>query len=119
MDGHGVLGIDPRRQCGSVGSDPPVLDQENLVAVDSDRLGLPVDQWPRPLGVARDCLAWPPTPARAELEDCIEDYLGPCLPQATSGPAPPPPNQPSARVDSAGIRGLPLDQCGPFLRYLS
>ena len=40
--------------------------------------------------------------------------LGQRRPRAISGPARPRPIRPSARVDPAGIWGLPSDRCGPF-----
>ena len=46
MDWHGVLGVGPRRDGGSVRPYPPVLDQQHLVAVDRDCLGFPDDQRP-------------------------------------------------------------------------
>ena len=48
MDRHGVSRVGPRCHRGSIRPDPPVLDQENLVAVDGDSLGLPDDQWSWP-----------------------------------------------------------------------
>ena len=50
MDWHGVPGIGPRRHRGSIRPDPPVLDQEHLVAVDGDGFAFLDDQRPRPRG---------------------------------------------------------------------
>ena len=47
VERHRVLGIDAGRNCSSVRTQPPVFDQEHLVAVDGDRLALADDQRPR------------------------------------------------------------------------
>ncbi len=41
---YGILGIDARRDRGSVWTQPPVFDQQYLVAIDGDRLALLYDQ---------------------------------------------------------------------------